>query len=178
MLNIKKNLNNLAKPGRSLTQIVVKGGFWVFSLRIIQQLFGFARIVIIARVLAPSDFGLMGIALLMMMILETFSETGFKEALIQRKGYIEPYLDAAWTVLIIRGFILFTILFLIAPYAALFFNAHEAKIIIQVIGLAILLESFTNIGVVYFMKELEFKKQFIYQFGGTLADFIIAVSAV
>jgi len=40
------------------------------------------------------------------------------------------------------------------------------------------LGSFSNIGVIYFYKELEFNKQFIYQFSATLADFIVAISAV
>ena len=113
-----------------------------------------------------------------MATLETFSQTGFQAALIQKKEDIKSHLDAAWTVLILRGFILFTILYLIAPYAATFFNVPEAKPIIQVIGFAILLQAFTNIGVIYFQKELEFNKEFIYQFAGILADFIVAVSAV
>jgi len=120
----------------------------------------------------------LGIALLTMATLETFSQTGFQAALIQKKEDIKSHLDAAWTVLILRGFILFVILYLIAPYAATFFNAPEAKPIIQVIGFAILLQAFTNIGVIYFQKELEFNKEFVYQFAGTLADFIVAVSAV
>jgi lipopolysaccharide exporter len=177
-LNIKKHISNLKNPGENLSQRAVRGGFWVFSLRIVQQLFNLARLIILARILAPHDFGLMGIALLTMATLETFSQTGFQAALIQKKEDIKSHLDAAWTVLILRGFILFTILYLIAPYAATFFNAPEAKSIIQVIGFAILLQAFTNIGVIHFQKELEFNKEFIYQFAGTLADFIVAVSAV
>jgi len=172
---IIRNLNN---PGENLSQRAVRSGFWVFSLRIVQQLFSLARLVILARILAPHDFGLLGIALLTMATLETFSQTGFQAALIQKKEDIKSHLDAAWTVLILRGFILFAILYFIAPYAATFFNAPEAKPIIQVIGFAILLQAFTNIGVIYFQKELEFNKEFIYQFAGTLADFIVAVSAV
>jgi O-antigen/teichoic acid export membrane protein len=120
----------------------------------------------------------MGIALLTMATLETFSQTGFQQALIQKKENIKSYLDSVWTVLILRGFILFAILYLIAPCAALFFDVPEAKQIIRVIGFSVLLQAFTNIGVIYFQKELEFNKQFLYQLSGTLADFIVAVSAV
>jgi len=175
---IKKIINNLVVPGKNLSESVIRGGFWVFSLRIVQQLFSLIRLIILARILAPHDFGLMGIALLTMTILETFSQTGFQAALIQKKEDIKSHLDAAWTVLILRGFILFVILYFIAPYAVVFFNAPEAKPIIQVIGFSILLQAFTNIGVIYFHKELEFNKEFIYQFAGTLADFIVTVSTV
>lgn len=162
----------------SFSKRVVKGGFWVFSFRIVQQLFSLARLIILARILAPHDFGLMGIALLAMATLETFTQTGFQQALIQKKEDIKSYLDVVWTALILRGFILFAILYFIAPYTAIFFKTPEAKPIIQVIGFAILLQAFTNIGVIYFQKELEFNKEFKYQFAGTLADFIVAISAV
>ena len=61
---------------------------------------------------------------------------------------------------------------------AVFFNTPGAKPIIKVIGFSILFQAFTNIGITYFKKELEFNKEFIYQFSGTLADFVVAVSAV
>ena len=154
------------------------GGFWVFSLRIVQQLFDLTRLVILARILAPDDFGLMGIALLTMATLETFSQTGFQAALIQKKEDIRSYLDAAWTVLIFRGIMVFAILYFAAPLAASFFDTPQAKSIIQVIGLSVLFQAFTNIGVIYFQKELEFNKEFIYQLAGTLADFIVAISTV
>ena len=178
MNKTKKFVENLINPGETLSQKVVKGGFWVFFLRIVNRGFSLIKLIILARILAPADFGLIGIALLTMSTLETFSQTGFQAALIQKKEDIKPYLDSAWTVLILRGFILFIILYFIAPYAAIFFNAPEAKLIIRAIGFLVLFQAFTNIGVTYFKKELEFNKEFIYQLSGTLADFIVAVSAV
>ena len=178
MNKIKKIANNLITPGGTLSQRVVKSGFWVFFLRIFNQGFGLLRLIILARILSPKDFGLMGIAVLTISILETFSETGFQEALIQKKEDIKSYLDNVWTFLILRGFLLFVILYFIAPYAAVFFNTPEAKPIIRVIGFSILFEAFTNIGVTYFKKELEFNKEFLYQLTGTLADFIVAISTV
>jgi O-antigen/teichoic acid export membrane protein len=175
---IKRIINNLKSTEGTLSQRVARGGFWVFFLRIINRGFSFVRLIILARILSPDDFGLMGIALLTMSTLETFSQTGFQQALIQKKEDIKSYLDSAWTVLILRGFILFIILYFIAPYAAIFFDAPEAKPIIRVIGFAILFQAFTNIGVTYFKKEMEFNKEFIYEFSGTLADFIVAVTAV
>ena len=178
MHRIKKIANNLITPGGTLSQRVVKGGFWVFLLRIVNRGVSLIRLIILARILAPADFGLMGIALLTMSTIETFTQTGFQQALIQKKEDIRSYLDASWTALILRGFILFVILYFIAPYAAIFFDAPEAKPIIQVIGFSMLFGAFSNIGVIYFRKELEFNKEFIYQFAGTLADFIVAISAV
>jgi len=156
---------------------VVRGGFWVFALRILDRLFKLVRTIVLARLLAPKDFGLFGIALLAMSALETFSQTGFQQALIQKKRDIKPYLDTAWTVQAIRGTVLALILFGIAPYVAVFFGEPAAASLLRVLGLSMLFQGFANIGVVYFQKELEFHKQFVYQLSGTLVDLVVAITA-
>jgi len=161
----------------SLYDRVVKGGAWVFSLRMIQQILGIVRLLILARILAPHDFGLMGIALITMSTLETFSQTGFQSALIQKKENIDAYLNTAWTYLMIRGISLCGLLYLAAPHAAVFFSASEAEAIMKVLGLSVMIQSCQNIGIIYFRKELQFNKQFLYEFCGTVSDFIVAISA-
>lgn len=81
----------------SLSKKVVRGGIWVFALRITNRGLGFVRTIILARLLAPEDFGLLGIAMLAIATLENFSQTGFQAALVQKKGNVESCLDTAWT---------------------------------------------------------------------------------
>lgn len=161
-----------------LSRRAVKGGLWVFLLRVTERGVSLARLVIVARVLMPYDFGVMGIGLLTISVLEMFSQTGFWSALIQKKEDIKSYLNVSWTVLVLRGIILFAVIYLSAFHVATFFGVPEAGPIIQVIGISVLFQAFTNIGVVYFEKELEFNKVFVYRFTGTLVDFVVAVSAV
>jgi len=156
---------------------VVHAGFWAFALRITSRLFGLARTIVLARLLAPNDFGLYGIALLSLSALETFSRTGFDQALIQKKEDTKPYLDTAWTVHVIRGFVLAALLVLGAPLVGDFFGEPRAVLLVRVLGAAVLLKSFGNIGIVYFRKELEFHKQFIYELSGTFADLAVAIPA-
>ena len=126
--------------------------------------------------LAPSDFGLLGVALLTLSTIEIFSQTGFRSALIQKKENIESYLDTAWTVSAMRGVILFLILYLSSPIISKFFNSPQAMSVIKVISISILFSGFKNIGILFFQKELEFKKQFIYEFSATIGDLIVAIS--
>jgi O-antigen/teichoic acid export membrane protein len=168
---------NFLQPGATLTAKTLQGGFWVFVLRGVERCLFLARIAILARLLEPSDFGLLGIALLTIATLETFSQTGFDIALIQKKDDTSTYLNTAWTAMIIRGIALYTLLLLGASYSSAFFDSSGSKSIIQVIGLSVLLQSFTNIGVIYFQKDLKFNKHFIYQFSGTLIDFLVAITA-
>lgn len=176
--NTAAKISNLLKPGATLSQRVARGGVWVFALRITRLLLGFGSTIILARVLAPTDFGLFGIALLAMSALDTFSNVGLNAALVQKKQDISTYLNTAWTLQVIRGGLLALVLFATAPYVAAFFKTPAAKPILQVIGLSTFIQGFTNIGVIYFQKDLEFHKQFAYGFSGTLANVSIAISSV
>lgn len=166
--------NFLEEP---LLKRVIHAGAWAFGLRIVNQLFSMIRIVILARILSPNDFGLFGIAVLALSALETFSQTGFQAALIQKNEDIRTYLDTAWMIQIIRALIIALILIGTAPFIANFFKTPAANGIIQVVGLSVLFQGFINVGVIYFQKELEFHKEFIYILSGNLADLIFAIVA-
>ena len=101
---------------------VAKGGFWIFLIRIAQQLLATGRVLILAVFLTPADFGLLGIALLTMGALNTFTQVGFRSALVQRKGDVSEYLDSAWTIGLIRAGVLFLLLVLAAPFIIILFD--------------------------------------------------------
>lgn len=170
-------MTQLLKSEESLSEKVVRGSFWVFSLRATERSLVLIKIIIVTRLLSPNDFGLFGIALLTISILENFSVTGFQAALIQKNEKIINYLDVAWTVSVIRGFVLFLILFVSAPYLSIFFNQSEATSIIQIIGVSIFIRGLTNIGIVYFQKELQIKRLFIYSLSTKIIEFIVTVLA-
>jgi lipopolysaccharide exporter len=171
---IKKEIHQ--ETAEPLSKKVVKGGLWVFSLRILNRVLGFIRTIILARLLTPEDFGILGIAMLSISTLETFSQTGFQAALIQKKEHVKSYLDTAWTVSAIRSAILFLVLFFSAPLFSRFFNSPQANLVLKIIALNVLLSGFSNIGIVFFKKELDFQKQFVYEFSATLVDFTIAIT--
>jgi len=174
---MEEKTKNVLKARKTLPQKMVQGGAWISSIKIIRKVLSLIRLIIIGRILAPSDFGLMGIALLTMSALETFSTTGFSHALIQKKENTHNYLDAAWTVLIMRGFIIFIMLYLAAPYVAVFFHSPAVRPIIQVLAFTTFIHAFSNIGVVFFQKELEFNKVFISRFVGISTNFMVAILA-
>ena len=161
------------ESGKTLSQRVARGGIWVSSLRIIERVLGFARTLILARILSPEDFGLFGITLLALSTLQTFSVTGVDKALIQKKGDIRSYLDTAWTIQALRGLLLGVILFAISPLVATFFNEPRATSLIQVVALAVIIRDFKSIGVVFFQKDIEFHKEFIFQFSSVIVDLLV-----
>ncbi len=108
--------------------------------------------------------------------LDTFSQTGFHAALIHKKNPTKIYLDTAWTISIIRGAILFIILFISAPFFADFFNTSQATLVIRVIAFSTLMSGLRNIGIVYFQKDLEFHKQFWFAFSIAIVDMALSIT--
>jgi lipopolysaccharide exporter len=175
LLRARAGLHMLFHPGARLSQRVVHAGFWAFALRFTLRIFTTVRTIILARLLAPADFGLMGIALLMMTMMETLTQTGFHTALVQRQGDIRPYLDTAWTFQVLRGLLLAGVLLLAAPLVAAFFNASEAATIVRVMAIVLVINGFNNIGIIYFAKELEFQKRFMYELANTVPQVAVGI---
>ncbi len=70
------DINNLHQP-EPLSKRVVRGGIWVFALRIANRGLGFIRTIILARLLVPEDFGLLGIATLSIAKLDCIGNSFF-----------------------------------------------------------------------------------------------------
>lgn len=168
-------LNPVNSNQSSLTMKVVKGGLWISSIRASYQLLSFIRTLVIARFLSPSDFGLMGVALLSISLLYTLSETGIAAALVQKKEDIREYIDTAWFIGIIRGIIIFSLLFCTANFFAKFFNNQQVAPILRVIAFSPLILSFNSPKTAYFQKDFQFNKQFICEFSATIIDVTISI---
>ena len=143
-----------------------------FSSRFLQIL----MLIILARLLAPRQFGLVGIALLSLSATKNFSQIGLKSALIQnRNENIDNYLDTAWCLEAARGAVIFGVMFVFAPLIAGVFEEPSATPLIRVIGLGPLLFGLRNPGVIYFQKDLEFHKEFVYNVSGGFVQFFVGV---
>jgi lipopolysaccharide exporter len=114
--------------------------------------------------------------------INTFTQTGFQAALVHKRGDITNDLNTAWTIGLIRAFILCLIVFFAAPFLASL-NVPEDKValtisIIRVMGFSFLISALANPGVIYFSKEMEFHKRFIIEMSGTLVGIIFSAVVV
>jgi O-antigen/teichoic acid export membrane protein len=164
----------VTEPG-NLTAKIVKGSALLLGLKIVARGLGLVSTLFLAKLLAPADFGILGICFLAISLLETFSETGLQSALIQRKGDIDGYLDSAWVASVLRGFGLGLLLYLSAPLVAAFFETPRAGEVLRALALSPVLAGLSNMAVVVFMKELNFKKLFLYEVTGNLSYFLLAL---
>jgi lipopolysaccharide exporter len=145
------------------------------TLRVSARGLGLVRLVVLARILTPDAFGLVAVAVMANDLVNLLTATGFNIALVQREGEIKEYLDTVWTMLMIRGLVLAGIVVSIAPLLASYFDSPEATPYIQAMSIVLVLNGLTNSGMIYFMKELEVQKRFIWEISGALVDLAVAV---
>lgn len=157
------------------TKSALGGTTWMSFYKIFYRVVSFLRIAILARLLVPTQFGLFGIATLVLSFLEILTETGINVILIQVKDEIEGYIDSSWVVSIVRGFILFILILFSAPLVSSFFNTPQALQIIMLIALVPLVRGFINPAEVRFQKELEFKNEFIFRSSIFFVDSLVTV---
>ena len=176
---MKEAQNITQKEHPDLYKRSIKGGAWVFALKLMTQAMGFAKSIIVFNFLFNENLELIVIANMLMAILTAFSESGFNSALVQKKENIEDYLDTAWVISIFRGVILFIIMFLVAPlFASIKANPETVDLTVAVIramSFCFLIRSFQNIGIVYFQKEMQFHKTFWLKMAGTITDIVISI---
>lgn len=150
-------------------------GFWALAINVSDRGFQIVKLIVLANILSPGDFGLMGISLLVLAALRQFTRLGFDTALIQRKEErVDDYFDTMWVLKIGRATTIALALFFSAPAAASFFGEPRATALIRVIAFSPLLLSLQNPAVVYLQKNLEFHRQFAYQVSGSLLDVVVA----
>ncbi|MBI3397216.1 lipopolysaccharide biosynthesis protein [Candidatus Woesebacteria bacterium] len=139
----------------------INGVSWVGALRGVSRVISFLKSAILARILVPSQFGIFGIASLILAFLETLTDTGINIFLIQEKDDIDDFVDTSWIVSILRGTIIFLLIVLSAFFVPNFFAVPEAKSLILLISIVPLVRGFINPAIVKFQKELNFRKDFI-----------------
>jgi len=163
-------------PSGSVLQRAVKSGIWVGVTKVAMRSSQLVMLVVLARLLSPTQFGLMGISLLMLSGTRKFSRFGLDAALIQKaEENVDSYLDTTWCLEIARGLLLSAVLYAVAPVAATQFGEPSAQPLIRTLGLVPLLHGLRNPAVVYFEKDLAFHKSFVYQASGGLAQLVVGI---
>ncbi|ESP90014.1 lipopolysaccharide biosynthesis protein [Candidatus Halobonum tyrrellensis] len=176
MFEILRTIYKRLTADGSTEEQAVRSGVWAAGINVGDRVLQLLKVVILARLLSPEAFGLLGIALLVLSGLRRFSNLGFNQALIQHQDEnVDAYLNTAWMVNIGRGVLIAAISFVGAPYLARFFNEPQAALLIQVIGAANLFLALQNPAIVYFRKGLNFHKEFGYKMSARLADLGVAV---
>jgi lipopolysaccharide exporter len=138
----------------------INGALWMVAMRWMMRIFGIVSTIILARLLTPTDFGIVALALIVVGLLEVLSWTAIDLALIQKQETTREHYDTAWTVQILQGLFIALLLVVISPYAASYFDEPALINVVYILALKSFISGFQNIAVVDFRKNLNFKREF------------------
>jgi teichuronic acid exporter len=113
--------------------------------------------IILARLLLPREFGLIGMIAIFMAISNIFINSGFTSALIRKKNCTQADYATVFYYNMAMGLLLYTVLFFSAGAIAIFFDEPMLKPITRVLGLDFVIRSFTIIQSVTLTKRIDFK---------------------
>ncbi len=158
-----------------LKKKIAKGATWMVFFKFAERGLGLISTLILARLLIPSDFGLIALAMSLIAALELLGAFGFDMALIQNQNAERRHYDTAWTFNVLFGVFSACTLMLLAAPAAEFFNEPRLDTVMYALALSSFIQGWENIGVVAFRKELEFHKEFRFLVGKKLVSFCVTV---
>mgnify|MGYP003705868271 CR=1 FL=1 len=153
-----------------------RGSAWLFLFETLKAASQLIITIILARLLSPSDFGVVAVALVCVSIIDSFSEFGIQTTLIQRVSKNPKILQTAWSLMFLRGVFLCVLTILIAPFVSQLLGAPEASIFIVALSFKFILIGLTSPNAWILARDFKFRQDFLYSSSGIAIRFIVMIS--
>lgn len=141
----------------SLRNITKKGVYWSAASNIATKGMQFVFSIILARLLTPNDYGVIGMLTIFITIIQLFVDSGFSKAIITKQTRTQKDLSTAFYFNIVVGFVGYFILFLLAPLISKFYDIPILIPVLRVIGLGVIINSLNIIPTALYAINLDFK---------------------
>lgn len=154
---------------------MAKGAVWMILFRLVERGLGLISTLILARLLAPQDFGVIAMALSFIAMAELLSAFSFDAAIIQNQSATPAHYNSAWTCSFVLGIGITVLMITMAYPIAQFYRSPPLFWVVIALSFGPLFTGAQNIGVVAFVKELDFRKEFRFQVSRKLISFVIVI---
>lgn len=143
----------------SLKSKTVKGVVWSSIERFSTQGVQFLIMIIMARLLTPKDYGLIGMLAIFLAVAQSLIDSGFSQALIRKQNRTDVDNSTVFYFNIIVSCSLYLILFISAPFVADFYNQSELTSVMRVVCLGVILNSLAVVQRALLTVRIDFKTQ-------------------
>lgn len=143
----------------SLKSKTVKGVVWSSIERFSTQGVQFLIMIIMARLLTPKDYGLIGMLAIFLAVAQSLIDSGFSQALIRKQDRTDVDNSTVFYFNIVVSSALYLILFIAAPFVADFYNQPELTSVMRVVCLGVILNSLAVVQRALLTVRIDFKTQ-------------------
>lgn len=154
----------------SLTNRTIKGVGWSAADAFLGQGVTFLVGIILARLLSPAEYGLIGICSIFIVVLTGIVDSGFSTALIRKQDTTDDDYNTMFITNLVISIILFFCLYGSAPFVSQFFSRPELTALVRVMGLILIIQALSITQVTILTKRIDFKTK-------TKASLISAVTS-
>lgn len=154
---------------------VISSLIWKFLERGGVQGIQFVLSIILARLVSPSDYGIIALILVFIQIANVFVQSGFNTALIQKKDSDDTDFSSIFYLSLFVAFICYLILFFTAPFIAKFYNQEILTSVIRVVSLTLFFGAINSVQSAYVAKKMQFKNFF---YSSVIAVFVSGVVGI
>jgi O-antigen/teichoic acid export membrane protein len=159
----------------SYKERAVSGLVWSLWQQVSSKVVGFCIQIFLARILEPSQFGLIAMLSLFIAVGNMLLDGGLTTSLIRTTNADQRDFSTIFYFNLIGSFILYSLLFFGAPLIAGFYNQPLLKAIVRVYGLILILNAFFSVQSTLLVKELKFKRQTNMQIPAAIAGGILGI---
>ena len=131
--------------------------------------------IILARLLLPKDFGIIGLIAVYIEVASVFIQSGFGTALIQKREVDDEDYSSVFYLSLIISVVLYLLLFFTAPLIAGFYSEPTLVPILRILSFTLILGVVNSIQNAVISREMKFKKSFIVSLGGVLVSSIVGI---
>lgn len=154
----------------SLKNKTIKGTFWSAADAFLGQGVTFLVGIILARILSPAEYGLIGIVLIFTTVLSGIVDSGFSTALIRKKAASNDDYNTMFITNMVMSLLMYVLLWIASPAIAHFFERPELTILTRVTGLVLVFQALSITQVTILTKGIDFKTK-------TKASFVAAIAS-
>src|SRR5206468_4370119 len=167
----------IAVPGRNTPfhHTVIRGGLWVGFGFVSQQGIAMVRTLVLARLLTPEDFGLVGLVTLTLFAGLVLTEFGLDTVLIQRGALSAGFIHTAWSLMLVRGLCLFLILEALAPWIATSFGRPGAEALLRVGAVSFVLLCAPGVTAALLVRELRYHRRVLLDASRDVSGTVLAI---
>lgn len=138
---------------------VAAGTSWLLTVTVVTRLLGLLNIVVLARILSPAAFGIVGMAMLVIELAMTLSDMQIANALLRQKRSDRAIYDTAFTFALIRGVITALAIVIAAWPAALYFGEPQVAPVIVVLALVPLIDAFRSPRFIEYARQVDYRRE-------------------
>ena len=134
------------------------------------------KVSILARLLGPEAFGLFSLTLIALGLTESLTQTGVNITLLQSQRPVRYFLDSAWVIAILRGFLIGSLMLVVGLFMQNYYQEPQLLALVSVAALVPVIKGFINPYIVVLHKEMRFFQDSVYRFSLVFVESLVAIA--